>query len=33
MKVNNIKSFEYRVDLLGGGIDKTTGEGIVYTLI
>ncbi|MEF2664957.1 MAG: hypothetical protein U0M91_04950 [Lachnospira eligens] len=25
MKVNNIKSFEYRVDLLGG-IDKTTGE-------
>lgn len=32
MKVNNIKSFEYRVDLLGG-IDKTTGEGIVYTLI
>lgn len=25
MKVNNIKSFEYRTDLLGG-VDKITGE-------
>lgn len=25
MKVNNVKSFEYRTDLLGG-VDKTTSE-------
>lgn len=25
MKVNNVKSFEYRIDLLGD-VDKTTGE-------
>ena len=25
MKINNVKSFEYRADLLGG-VDKITGE-------